>query len=340
MYEMKKIHISVSIVLLTGCSLLPSPKIEVEVDPGVIEVQEDTFVCGRDKVKDADGNEYKTAYFDVDGGHDETKEGQCWMTENLNVGTVILNPDQEPSDDGVIEKWCPNHIAKNLICYMGGGGGRSPEKEAAGCYDSPSPSTITNVSEFCSGNVTRNIPAYGGLYTRREIFPKEGGTICPNGWDVPTRFDWDILERNIRKTITKQDLLEVDSDWGKYAWNVRNEVPIPTGWRLKKAPFNGLPQVKKGDIIWSRLSVNFPGKSLEMFVPGNPGLQYELLSFPFSIPKDYQYTMDYEEFKKGIVVPTWVKNPEAIWFSLEHEKYLNTLREENKQYFSVRCIKK
>jgi hypothetical protein len=336
---MKKLGTIVCVLFLCGCSLYPVPKIKVEVDPVVLEVQEDGFVCGRDTVRDADGNEYKTAYFDIEGGHDREKEGQCWMTENLNVGTVILDPDQEPSDNGVIEKWCPNHIAKNLICYMGGGGGKSPEKESVGCYDSP-PSSTTNISEFCNGDVTKNIPAYGGLYTRREIFPKGGGSICPNAWDVPTSVDWDLLEKSIRKTITQQDLLNVDRDWGKYAWNMRKEIPIPTGWKFKKEPFNGLPQVKEGDSILNPLSVNFPGKSLETITLGNPGFQYELLSFPFLTPKENQYTMNYEEFKNSVEIPKWVKNPEAIWFSLEYEKYLNNLREENKQYFSVRCIKK
>jgi uncharacterized protein (TIGR02145 family) len=178
MYEMKKISISVSIIFLTGCSLFQSPKIEVEVDPIVVEVQENAFVCGRDKVKDGDGNEYNTAYFDIDGGHDVTKEGQCWMTENLNVGRVILNPDQEPSDDGVIEKWCMNKFE-----------GHTP---------SPFHNTAESDVTYCDGlkflsevDLLTDEHKYGGLYSWSEI--QNNTKVCPEGWNIPSSEDWKYL---------------------------------------------------------------------------------------------------------------------------------------------------
>ena len=161
MYEMKKISISVSIVLLTGCSLVSSPKIEGEVDPFVIEVQEDAFVCGRDTVKDADGNKYKTAYFDVDGGYDVDKEGQCWMAENLNVGTVILNPEEDPSDDGVIEKYCLDKQKNNCE-------GLNEKEKYGGLY------AWKEASNYISLNTPKG---------------KVQG-ICPIGWHIPEYNDW------------------------------------------------------------------------------------------------------------------------------------------------------
>ncbi|MCT4640564.1 MAG: fibrobacter succinogenes major paralogous domain-containing protein [Bacteroidales bacterium] len=104
---MKKLALLIPLLFLMACEK-QAPKVEIEVLQDEVNVSDsEEFVCGRDKVKDADGNEYKTAYFDADGGHDVTKEGQCWMAENLNVGTKILNSGEEPSDNGVIEKY-PN----------------------------------------------------------------------------------------------------------------------------------------------------------------------------------------------------------------------------------------
>lgn len=181
MYKMKKISISVSIALLAGCSLFPAPKIEVDVEPLIVEVQEDAFVCGRDTVKDVDGNEYKTAYFDVDGGHDVTKDGQCWMVENLNVGTVILNPDEMPSDDGVIEKWCINRFE-----------GHTP---------SPFHNTEKSDITYCDGlnifqeiELSTSVHKYGGLYAWSEIQSNMG--LCPKGWNIPSVEDWEeMIER-------------------------------------------------------------------------------------------------------------------------------------------------
>ena len=34
---------------------------------------------------------------------------QCWLKENLNVGTMVPN-DQETTDNGIIEKYCYNNI--------------------------------------------------------------------------------------------------------------------------------------------------------------------------------------------------------------------------------------
>lgn len=205
MYKMKKISISVSIVLLTGCSFPPSPKIEVEMDSRVIEVQEDAFVCGRDKVKDADGNKYKTAYFDIDGGHDVTKEGQCWMTENLNVGTVILNPDQEPSDDGVIEKWCMTDDWSADFLYECDIDKRIPR--LAICQDRyvrRYEKKQQSDPDFCDG--TNGKTKSGGLYSWQEAIKynlndKHG--ICPVGWEIPLDNDWATLVKNVKSNALK-----------------------------------------------------------------------------------------------------------------------------------------
>ncbi len=337
---MKKIYLITICVFFSGCTFPNFQEQEFEKkdlpqETNITEPAQEKkdFICGQDKIKDADGNEYTTAYFDVEGGHDVTKDGQCWMTENLNIGTVILDSDEMPGDDGVIEKWCPNHVAKNMICYMGGGGGPSPEKEAAGCYNKQT--LLTNNPEFCNGNPEKNIPPYGGLYTRREIFPKEGD-ICPEGWTIPSEADWNSLEESVRKSITLQELLDVEAFWGQYAWNVQDKEPIPTGWKLKKPPFNGLPQVKEGELVLSPIFVNFPKRSLEMVSPGNPGYQYELSRNSFTVPVDHR--MSYEEFKDSTPPNPGLRN-EELWYSQEYTRYKENFTSEQNRAFSVRCIK-
>ena len=77
---------------------------------------------------------------------------QCWMAENMNVGTMIA-PLSE-SDNGIIEK----------LCYD----------------DNPA-----------------NCDEYGGLYFWDEIMnyttEEVNQGICPNGWRIPTKADWDYL---------------------------------------------------------------------------------------------------------------------------------------------------
>lgn len=75
---------------------------------------------------------------------------QCWFKENLNIGAMISG-DSTMSDNGVVEKYC---------------------------YDDD----ILNCDE------------YGGLYQWHELmnYSEDEGTqgICPEGWHIPTEFDY------------------------------------------------------------------------------------------------------------------------------------------------------
>lgn len=78
---------------------------------------------------------------------------QCWFKENLNIGTQI-SKYVTMSDNGVIEK-------------------------------------------YCYGDLTENCDIYGALYQWDEImkydtFPGIQG-ICPQGWHIPTRQEWQVL---------------------------------------------------------------------------------------------------------------------------------------------------
>jgi uncharacterized protein (TIGR02145 family) len=84
--------------------------------------------------------------------------GKCWLKENMNIG-IIVNSNTDLLDNDTIEKYC---------------------------YE----------------NNESNCDAYGGLYTWYEMMQYAvsdgGGTgstqgICPEGWHLPTEYEWDNL---------------------------------------------------------------------------------------------------------------------------------------------------
>ncbi|MEE9432206.1 MAG: FISUMP domain-containing protein [Melioribacteraceae bacterium] len=103
---------------------------------------------------------------------------QCWLKENLNVGTMInsttggTNSNGEQTDNGTIEKYC---------------------------YNNNTPTT----------NPT-NCDTYGGLYQWAEAVQYENGVnnsgntnpaltgnvqgICPSGWHIPTQAEYQTLK--------------------------------------------------------------------------------------------------------------------------------------------------
>lgn len=88
---------------------------------------------------------------------------QCWFKENLNVGTMINVSSSQTKNDS-IEKYCYN--------------------------DDPA-----------------NCEIYGGLYRWDEAmqYVKTVGAqgICPSGWHIPTKEDWEILQEYLNDEATK-----------------------------------------------------------------------------------------------------------------------------------------
>lgn len=98
---------------------------------------------------DKDGNRYKTIQIG----------DQCWMGENLKVGTVI------------------NSTIKSF-----------PHSNA---------SDNDETEVYAWGNNLDTLALYGGLYDWDEMmdYSEEAASqgICPEGWHVPTREEWEIL---------------------------------------------------------------------------------------------------------------------------------------------------
>jgi uncharacterized protein (TIGR02145 family) len=78
---------------------------------------------------------------------------QCWLKENLNVGTM-LNGSNPPSNNGIIEKYCLFNDANNCLVY-------------GGLYD---------WNELMEYTVTEGSKG-----------------ICPSGWHIPDNAEWTTL---------------------------------------------------------------------------------------------------------------------------------------------------
>src|ERR1039458_5413454 len=91
--------------------------------------------------------------------------GQCWLKENLNVGTRI-NGSVNQTNNGIIEKYCYNDDTANCTTY----GGLYQWAEAVQYQNGATNTTLTSPS--LTGNV-------------------QG--ICPTGWHMPTYAEFQTL---------------------------------------------------------------------------------------------------------------------------------------------------
>jgi len=125
---------------------------------------------------------------------------QCWFNENLNIGKMVCSDNvggdsclAEQMDNSIIEKYCYN-------------------------------------------NMEENCDLYGGLYQWREAM-KHNTTvtqgICPNGWHVSTRAEWNALFVYIGSpygTKLKASPLDIP------AWDGTNNYGfsvVPSGIRIR-----------------------------------------------------------------------------------------------------------
>ena len=90
--------------------------------------------------------------------------GQCWMAENINIGTMLATGATMPTtNDQIIEKWCYNSDPANCAAYGG----------------------LYHFDEAVRGS---------------KVSGARG--ICPAGWHVPTDTEFNILEKTVSGIIS------------------------------------------------------------------------------------------------------------------------------------------
>lgn len=108
------------------------------------QAQSGLFTCGQVFTDPRDGQQYNTKKIGE----------QCWMTENMNIGTRIESTAAQ-TDNGVFEKHCYNNLETNCDIYGG----------------------LYQWDEMMQYSTTQGAPG-----------------ICPSGWRLATDNEWKILE--------------------------------------------------------------------------------------------------------------------------------------------------
>ena len=112
-------------------------------------------VCGQPFTDTRNGKIYSTVLIG----------SQCWISQNLNIGTKIIDGENQ-TDNSIIEKYCYNNLESNCDIY----GGLYQWAEIVQYINGSTNST--NFSPPPSGNI-------------------QG--ICPTGWHLPTDQEWSVL---------------------------------------------------------------------------------------------------------------------------------------------------
>ncbi|WKZ24505.1 MAG: FISUMP domain-containing protein [Patescibacteria group bacterium] len=121
--------------------------VSYQTDSGVIN-------CGG-PITDLDGNVYNTVQIG----------SQCWMKENMNIGTMLASAATMPDNEAIIEKWCYNNDDAN--CTARGG--------------------------LYTWDQALNLPVICRTTSCTPPAPHQG--ICPDGFHLPTDQEFNTLEK-------------------------------------------------------------------------------------------------------------------------------------------------
>jgi len=142
---------------------------------------------------------------------------QCWMTQNLNIGTAIL-ASQDQTNNAVIEKYCYNNSSANCDVY----GGLYQWAEMVQYLNGAT--NTTSWSPVPTGNV-------------------QG--ICPTGWHIPSDAEWTSLTTYLGgESVAGGKMKEAGTThWyapNTDATNSSGFTTLPGGYRDTAGPFFNL----------------------------------------------------------------------------------------------------
>jgi uncharacterized protein (TIGR02145 family) len=126
------------------------------------------FVCGNILVDTRDGQTYNTVSIG----------SQCWMAENLNIGTM-LNGGTAATDNTIIEKYCYSNLTSNCDIY-------------GALY------TWREMMQLPDNCETQDCSSLHGANHQG---------ICPDGWHIPSDDEFKVLEMELGMTQTEADML-------------------------------------------------------------------------------------------------------------------------------------
>ncbi|MFK5854772.1 MAG: FISUMP domain-containing protein [Bacteroidota bacterium] len=121
------------------------------------------WICGNVLVDTRDSQPYTTVQIGT----------QCWMAENLNIGTRIDGGDQQ-TDNSIIEKFCYNDNTSNCDIYGG----------------------LYLWAEMMQYNTTEGVQG-----------------ICPNGWHLPADEEWTTLTNYLGGASVAGEKMKSTSGW-------------------------------------------------------------------------------------------------------------------------------
>lgn len=151
------------------------------------------WFCGMEIFDARDSNYYKTARIG----------NQCWMAENLNLGSRIDGINGQ-SDNGIIEKYCYNDSLDNCLIY-------------GGMYQ------WSEMMQYTNTEGTRG--------------------ICPDGWHLPSNAEWTTLINYLGGTTEAGGKLKSVgtlfwSSPNSGATNLSGFTALPGGRRNTNGTFN------------------------------------------------------------------------------------------------------
>jgi len=165
---------------------------------------------------------------------------QCWMAQNLNIGTYIGNGSSTPGFDGTIgtdddctelpqyvniwscqgytgiQKYCYDNNTSNCTTYGG-------MYEWAETVKLPSDCNYATVTDNGNDSYTVHCPSSGD-----QIITATQQGICPNGWHIPNDSEWHTLEYSLSDDPTN------NCDVEHVTGNCED-----AGSKLKSASWNG-----------------------------------------------------------------------------------------------------